>query len=284
MPVGPLESLFQRLLDLSGGAGVLLGVDLPIGLPGAYAHRSGIDDFRRVLPAFGTGRWRTFYDVATVAAEIRLERPFYPRHPHGARLTDLVEGLGLDGPAGLRRLCDWQTGHRRSAARLFWTLGAQQVGKGAIIGWRDLLGPALRRGEPIALWPFDGPLGALLEARRLVVAEAYPAELYHRLGIGRGRWSKRRPADRAALAPALLEAAARLGASLAPSLAQMIRTGFGGAAEGEDRFDALAGLLGLLDVLRTGAPEPEAAIVRSVEGWNLGLDPADLLPAPAPRS
>jgi hypothetical protein len=110
----------------------------------------------------------------------------------------------------------------------------------------------------------------------VTVAEAYPAELYHRIGIDRKRWSKRRPADRRAHGAALLETAGRLGADLDRLLVAMIQAGFGERADGEDRFDAVAGVLGLLDVLRTGAPEPADPRVRRIEGWNLGLDPADL--------
>jgi hypothetical protein len=40
-------------------------------------------------------------------------------------------------------ICERQTGSRRAACSLFWTLD----GKAAISGWRSVLGPA-RRGEP----------------------------------------------------------------------------------------------------------------------------------------
>ena len=256
---------------------MLLGVDLPIGLPAAYAARAGITDFRRGLLAFGRGRWRDFYAPASDPAEIGLRRPFYPRTGRpGARQEHLVGGLGLASPAELRRTCDGPTVHRPGAARLFWAIGAQQVGKAAITGWRDLLAPALRQRDPVRLWPFDGRLAELLGCAAVTVAEAYPGELYHRIGIRRGRWSKRRPADRRAHGPALLEAADRLRVDLDRPLARLIATGFGEQAAGEDPFDATAGLLGLLDVLRTGAPEPADPKIRRIEGWNLGLDPADL--------
>lgn len=277
MPVGPLDRLFRHLLDLGCGGPVLLGVDLPIGLPRAYAARAGIEDFRQGLVAFGHGHWRCFYEPAADPNQIRLVRPFYPRTGRrGVRQDDLVRGLSLESPAELRRRCDWPTIRRPGAARLFWTLGAQQVGKAAITGWRDLLAPAVRRRDPVRLWPFDGPLAELLQGPVVTVAEAYPAELYHRIGVGRGRWSKRRPADRRAHGPALIEAAGGLGAALDGRLVEMIETGFGERADGEDRFDAVAGVLGLLDVLKAGICEPAEPTVRRIEGWILGLDPAEI--------
>ncbi len=77
---------------------------------------------------------------------------------------------------------------------MFWTLGAKQVGKAAICGWRELLAPALRRNE-ISLWPFEGDLTELLKEARIVVAETYPAETYSHLGIPAG-FGKRRQEGR----------------------------------------------------------------------------------------
>lgn len=53
---------------------------------------------------------------------------------------------------------------RNAACPLFWTLGANQVGKGAIIGWRDVLSPALHDDKGVFLWLFDGFLDDLLTA------------------------------------------------------------------------------------------------------------------------
>lgn len=56
--------------------------------------------------------------------------------------------------------------------------GAKQVGKTAIIGWRDVLAPALRNIGPVSLWPFDGPLPSLFVPGKVVVAEPCPTECY----------------------------------------------------------------------------------------------------------
>src|SRR5437773_11362000 len=71
--------------------------------------------------------------------------------------------------SGLLRACDYSTADRYKACEIFWTLGANQVGKAAIAGWRDLLAPAVR-DKAIAIWPFDGDHPAIFEAGGIVVA------------------------------------------------------------------------------------------------------------------
>ena len=184
-PVGDPRTLPARLALRARP--VLLGVDFPLGLPEAYAAQVAVTRFTDLLPQLGAGRWERFFDVAVTADEISLTRPFYPRRPGGTRQAHLLSALNLPAVDALRRRCDRVTRRRRAASPLFWTLGAQQVGKAALAGWRDLLQPAL--GNPAlqtALWPFDGPLPALLARSDLVVAETYPGELYPPFGPGSG--------------------------------------------------------------------------------------------------
>lgn len=274
-PVGAPAQLLLRLAEEAAGGGVFLGFDFPIGLPCAYAAAAGIARFLDVLPHLGTGEWAEFYLPAERPDQIGLRRPFYPLRPGGARRQHLLDGLGLTDGAALWRRCDRLTFGRGSASPLFWTLGANQSGKAAIVGWRDVLAPALRSGMPLlALWPFAGPLDALLRSGWVVAAETYPAECYHHLGLTDGgkRWSKRRRADRAALAPRLLAWAADAGITLAPELVTAIRDGFGPGPGGDDPFDAMVGLFGMLNVIlgRRPSGEPEDATVRDIEGWILG--------------
>lgn len=274
-PVGPPTQLLLRLAEEAAGGAVFLGFDFPIGLPRAYAAAAGITGFLDVLPRLGTGEWAEFYLPAERPVEIGLRRPFYPLRPGSARRQHLLDGLGLRDNAALWRRCDMLTFGRGSASPLFWTLGANQSGKAAIIGWRDVLAPALRSGRPpLALWPFAGPLHALLREGQVVAAETYPAECYYHLGLiaGGKRWSKRRQADRAALAPRLLAWAARAGIELAPALVTAIRDGFGPGPGGDDPFDAVVGLFGMLNVILGYRPsgEPEDETVRAIEGWILG--------------
>jgi hypothetical protein len=108
----------------------------------------------------------------------------------------------------------------------------------------------------------------------VVVAETYPAEFHHRLGLDlRSAGGKRSQEARAAQAPALLRWAAASGVDLTPELRAGIEDGFGGRA-GDDRFDAVVGLFGMLNsLLGPGPPfEPSDPEVRRVEGWMLGLE------------
>ncbi len=295
-PVGDLATLLPRLANLAGlEAAVLLGVDFPLGLPLTYAQRAGIDDFAALLPQLGQGDWAEFYAVAERPEQISLRRPFYPWRPGSAQRQHLVTALGLPSFTALLRRCDLPQPGRRAAAALFWTLGAQQVGKAAISGWRDLLAPARRSGQiELALWPFDGSLAELLRPGRIVVAEAYPAASYGRLGLRLGRGGKRSQAQRQANAGALLAWASAANVTVTADLHRAITAGFGADAAGEDRFDAVVGLFGMLEVVLGRRPpgEPSDPAVRRIEGWILGQAEGGAglagsvgpFPAAAPRS
>ena len=270
--IGPLEDLW-RALERMDGERVLLGFDFPLGLPAAYAGHAGIDDFVAVLPHFGEGRWQRFYDVASEPGEIGLERPFYPARPGGRRRRELLDGLGLAEWSDVLRRCDRRSATRTAACALFWTLGGSQVGKAAIAGWRDLLAPALRAGLDVALWPFQGPLDELLARHRFVVAETYPGEVYGHLGLVLHRHGgKRSQSARCANVASLLTQMRRLGVEAEPAARAEIEDGFGSRGSGEDRFDAVVGLLGMLNVVlgRRPSGEPDDPIVRRIEGWILG--------------
>jgi hypothetical protein len=55
-------------------------------------------------------------------------------------------------------------------------------------------------------------------------------------------------------------------------LVEALRDGFGPNDDGEDPFDALIGLFGMLNVLlgRQSSGEPSDPRVRRIEGWILG--------------
>ena len=270
---GTLAELFGSLA--ADGGRVLLGFDFPIGLPAAYARRARIDDFAAALPRFGSGRFAQFYEVAERVDQIRLERPFYPHRPGGRGRQQLLDALGLATWRDLLRRCDLASPTRPAAGALFWTLGGSQVGKAAIAGWRDLLGPALRDGVDVGLWPFQGGLEELLARHRFTVVETYPGEVYSHLGLVpalRRDGGKRSRAARQAAACRLLCAARGLDVEVEPSTRAEIEGGFGGSTEAEDRFDAVVGLLGMLGVVcgRRCSGEPDDPVIRRVEGWILG--------------
>ena len=265
------------LLVPSADGATLVGVDFPIGLPLAYARAVGIDSFADALPSIGGALLPRFFDVATAPDEIGLGRPFYPARAGAkgsTRRQHLAAGLGI-AFGDLWRRCERPVVGRPAASTLFWLVGSQQVGRAALHGWRSVLQPARRQAGDVALWPFDGDLFHLLATRSVTVAEAYPAEAARQLGFDRGGWSKRRQADRRRVGAALVTWAADHDVDWSDDVASRVEDGFGPAAAGEDAFDAVVGLSGLLRVvsgLQPAAPPNLCAPVRSVEGWILGLD------------
>jgi len=65
---------------------------------------------------------------------------------------------------------------------------------------------------------------------------------------------------------------------LAPALRAELRQGFGASADGEDRFDAVVGLFGMLNVVLGRRPPGDATDDTSskIEGWILGQVDANL--------
>jgi hypothetical protein len=178
--VGNLTTLLKNLRDEAGAFGTtLVGFDFPIGVPAHFAERAGISKFRDFLPLLGTGDWIDFYSVCDKSDDVSVYRPFYPKGGYkGRRKADLLQGHRTSSIEPLLRRCERGGNGQRQACCLFWTLGGNQVGKAALIGWRDVLVPALRNGITLRLWPFDGSLQSLFVPGALVVAETYPAECY----------------------------------------------------------------------------------------------------------
>ena len=155
-----------------------MGFDFPIGIPARYAALVGIEEFKSFLLQLGVGEFSDFFRIYIKSSEISKHRPFYPHKPGGTKHKDLFSALGLTCMDDLRRKCELGHDARRPACPLFWTLGGNQVGRAAIIGWRDVITPALRANRPPMLWPFDGTIDELLEPGNIVIVETYPAECY----------------------------------------------------------------------------------------------------------
>jgi hypothetical protein len=268
--VGPVATLLARLHAAAWGGAVALGVDLPLGLPRAYAACLPERDFPHFLTTTATRP--DFFKVCATLSEVAAGRPFYPaRGIAGMTRAAHAAALGLDGAAALSRACDRATAERPAGAPLFWTLGANQAGKAAIAAWQDMLLPALAAGEDVRLWPFAGAFRSLLAPGAVALAETYPAEALRHLGI-RLKGSKRRQADRAAVADRLGAAMATLAVQPDEALERSMAEGFGADAAGEDRFDCTLGVLCVLNVLagnRTDAAPADPWIMRW-EGWVLG--------------
>jgi hypothetical protein len=269
-PVGDVRQFLDRLRAAADYGPVALGLDLPLGIPRAYAANRAAAGFLDFL--LQTRNWPGFFRVCASIDEIGPERPFYPaRGIAGMTRLAHATALRLGGAASLSRACDRATTERPAGAPLFWTLGANQTGKAAIAAWTEMLLPALASGQDVRLWPFAGPFRALLAPGAVAMAETYPAEALRHLGI-RLRGSKRRQADRAAVAAALLEAMARLAVTPDAALRDALASGFGADAAGEDRFDCVLGLLCVLNVLAGNRPDtaPDDPWIQRWEGWVLG--------------
>lgn len=269
--MGDVTTFLRRLQAQATGAPVALGLDVPLGLPRAYAARRDDGDFVRFLKR--TAGWPDFYRVCERLEEIGPARPFYPaRGVAGMTRASHAEALGLTGGgAALSRACDRATSERPAGAPVFWTLGANQSGKAAIAAWRDMLVPALAAGDDVRLWPFAGPFRSLLAPGAVAIAETYPAEALRHLGL-RLKGSKRRQADRARLAVPLAEAMQRLGVVPDAGMAAAVQDGFGGSATGEDAFDCTLGVLCVLNVLLGNRADtaPADPWLHRWEGWVLG--------------
>jgi hypothetical protein len=252
-----------------GSKGVaLVGFDFPIGIPAKYASLIHVNQFKRFLLRLGKHRWSGFYTVCQDASEISKFRPFYPRKPGGTKHNHLISGLNLKSFDDLRRRCEKAYDSRRAACPLFWTLGANQVGRAAIIGWRDVIVPALRQPHPPLLWPFDGSLKHLLKPGRTVIAETYPAEYYCWFVEG-GLSGKTHIENRKKSGAALLKWANSRNVTLTDGLTNAVLEGF---PDGDDAFDAAVGLFGMLEVVLRKRPagEPKGKKRRATEGWILG--------------
>ena len=268
--VGEVATFLARLRAEAEGGSVALGVDLPVGVPRAYAVLRREGDFQSFLRA--TGTWPDFFRVCAALEDLAPERPFYPaRGIAGMTRAAHAAALGLGGATGLSRACDRATAERPAGAPLFWTLGANQSGKAAIAAWRDMILPALTAGDDLRLWPFAGPFRSLLAPGAVALAETYPAEALRHLGI-RLKGSKRRSADRAGVAGLLNAAMQRLDVVPEAALSVAVTSGFGADGAGEDRFDCVLGVLCVLNVLAGNRPDtaPNDPWVRCWEGWVLG--------------
>jgi Protein of unknown function (DUF429) len=271
VPVGDVATFPARLCAMADGGAVALGVDMPLGLPRAYAAVLPERDFPHFLTTVATRP--DFFRVSTSIAEVGLGRPFYPaRGVAGMTRAAHALALGFQGAHGLSRACDRATAERPAGAPLFWTLGANQSGKAAIAAWRDMLLPNLASdADSVRLWPFAGAFRALLAPGKVTLAETYPAEALRHLGMVLNG-SKRRQADRAAVAARLRAVMAALAVQPDPGLELAIAAGFGSDAAGEDRFDCILGVLCVLNVLAGNRPDtaPADTWVRRWEGWVLG--------------
>ena len=257
VPVGVPEDFLariRRLLPKDGTA--LVGFDFPIGLPAKFADQVFMGQGFREILGHLEDQFFTPINAPTP------EQPFGPASSKKGACSpeELARRLSLKREE-LLRACDVCS----RAHSMFHTLGARQVGRAAIHGWRHVLRPSL--GE-VSLWPFDGTLAALLERPGLVLAEIYPA-LYHGRSRGTG---KETASARQGIWSEIWRTAHEGGAEIAltPSAEEWIEVGFASS----DDFDAMAGVVGMIQALALGGRQEPLldSAARRVEGWMLGLE------------
>ena len=103
-PVGDLPTLFDRLV--ARDRTIALGVDLPLGLPRAYAQQHAQE---ANFPAFlrALEHRPEFFQVCDHLDQLAPNRPFYPaRGRKGMTRAAHAAALGLGDPSGLSRACD----------------------------------------------------------------------------------------------------------------------------------------------------------------------------------
>lgn len=276
--LSPPGALLAAVVRRAAGRSAVVGLDAGLGLPAAWGTRAGVDAFLPFLrETVHQPGWERFWEPASSVDEISLRRPFYPRRPGGTRQHHLVAALGLDGPHQLRRRCDQPRAGSPTPCPLFWTLGANQVGKATLAAWRGVVGPTLQDPDlDLRVWPFDGDLQACV-AGDLALAEVYPGEVAAWLGLElASQGGKRSQRGRTAQAQPLLSALAGLGVRPTAGLRAALEAGFGGERTGEDAFDAVVGVVGLLQCCAGHRTiwQPRGAPEATLEGWVLGRGPA----------
>jgi hypothetical protein len=143
----------------------------------------------------------------------------------------------------------------------------------AIAGWRDVIQPSL---DQIKLWPFDGGLSSLLSTEGVTIAEIYPAEAYLHLGVKIGSGTGRTKTSRADRKEATKRWSSQFSASeirLSDAAQSWVEWGF----RSEDDFDAMAGLLSMLQIVtgHRSCAVPDTVEVKQIEGWILGQEFSD---------
>jgi hypothetical protein len=261
------------------GEALLVGFDFPIGIPAAYASVVRCSSFRTFLGNLP----REFLEIAKHFEEVSPNRPFFPSSEQawktvpagrGSKLQAVAHRIGVADFDDLLRRCERKGGGRTAAQPLFLTSGARQVGRAALRGWVEVLGPLLSQQEVrVRVWPFDDDrLENLCVPHSITIVETYPTETYGHLGIGnRGKLHQCWRID--AIARALKVAGGAAPIVAARELAQRSVEGFGPTEDGEDPFDAVVGALGLaLAVLGADSAElpDDDAAARTVEGWIVG--------------
>ena len=278
-----LNEFRQSLSDHGTQHAVWLGLDMPIGFVdtwyGGTKHEgANVKDFKALLTLLETDEWREFFDVCQSPDEIRHRRPFYPQSSGtkgSVKRDHLIKALGLADFDALHRACEFPTKTRNAACPSFWTLGANQVGKAMLHGLKHLILPGY--GDGFHIWPFMGDLASLCKSPGVTLIETYPGEIYGWLG-DTSELTKSNQNSRKNYLHKLRDDARAKGNEINDTVWDDIKDGFSPDHGKDDAFDALVGVMGLIEIAEGRRPEhlPRTPSILEREGWIVGLDPADV--------
>ena len=266
------------------GKSILAGFDFPIGIPNFWYELAGINDFIGFLDDVSSEKddslkFQHFFEVADNISDVSYARPFYPNSATKKgekKKQDLLDRFKLCNADNLLRECERAVPNRLAASPLFWTIGAKQVGKAALSGWKEVIIPLYVEGA--LLWPFQD-IKPKEASFNLILVETYPAEYYNFIEEDlMKRRSKRRQADRKDVGQKILTWLKQRKIKIEDKAKQQICDGFGATSDGEDRFDAIVGLCAMLEVVlgnKQAIPNEKlsACNARNLkkEGWIFGM-------------
>lgn len=178
-PTWTLSSLLDEAAGLSDSGPVLVALDAPLGVPESYAHalaeRAGLNVSASFLNLLEwTVRAPRYFEPVAHTRDWSVTRPFFAV-PAGAGERTAFDTRAADaGVESLLRRIDRLT----AAKPVFVTSGIPgSVGSAARDIWMALR-TLLQRPRTFAVWPFDGPLEALMATHPVVLAEIYPRAAY----------------------------------------------------------------------------------------------------------
>jgi hypothetical protein len=284
-PVGMLHQFRQSLASHGKTDALWLGLDMPIGFLDTWYDGANIKDFKSLLSVLRDDHWQDFFKVCESPDEIRHTRPFYPQNSGtkgSVKRDHLITALGLPDFDALHRRCERATNpkdapSRNAACPSFWTLGANQVGKGMLHGLKHLIMPGYADGFNI--WPFSGDLEACSKSPGVTLIETYPGEIYGWLS-NTSELTKSNQDSHKNYLHKLRHDASTKGIEISPAVWADIKDGFAPDHGKDDAFDALIGVMGLIEIAEGRRPEhlPRTPTVLEREGWIVGLNPDDLKP------
>jgi hypothetical protein len=270
--IAPFSELSHVLFD-NKDQSILAGFDFPIGMPEFWYKAANVVDFPSFLNAVKAGKLHQIFSVAEFESEISYERPFYPNKvgkKGEKKKAHLLNKFNLSNDKELFRECEIATANRSNASPLFWTIGAKQVGKAALTGWKEILIPLFHDGA--ILWPFQ-KIPFDRSSVGLVLVETYPAEYYSifEKNLMKKR-SKTNREHRIEAGKAIKKWLEERSISFSKIVEEKINCGFGSQSDGEDQFDAFVGLCAMLDVVlgNRAAISSLHSSNLSREGWIFG--------------